>query len=69
MTTMTRRRFVQYGVGAGASLALPWALRPGIAAAANKLTKYLESVPLPGVGIVVATPSAAHCATRPASFW
>jgi spore coat protein A, manganese oxidase len=57
MTTMTRRRFVQYGVGAGASLALPWALRPGIAAAANKLTKYLEPLPLPGAGIVVATPT------------
>jgi spore coat protein A, manganese oxidase len=61
MTTMTRRRFLQYGVGAGAALGLPWAVRPGIATAANKLTgklrKYLEPLPLPGAGIVVATPT------------
>ena len=57
MTAITRRRFLQYGVGAGAALALPWAVRPGIAAAANKLTKYLEPLPLPGAGIVVATPT------------
>jgi spore coat protein A len=59
MTTMTRRRFVQYGVGAGAALALPWAARPRVASAAagGKLTKYLERVPLPGAGIVVATPT------------
>ena len=57
MTTITRRRFLQYGVGAGTALALPWAVRPGIAAAANKLTKYLEPLPLPGAGIVVATPT------------
>jgi hypothetical protein len=32
-------------------------VRPGIAAAANKLAKYLEPLPLPGAGIVVATPT------------
>jgi len=63
MITMTRRRFLQYGVGAGAALALPWAVRPGIAAAANNLTKYLEPLPLPGAGIVVATP------TSPNQYW
>jgi FtsP/CotA-like multicopper oxidase with cupredoxin domain len=61
MTTMTRRCFLQYSVGAGAALALPWAVRPGIAAAANNLAnrlgKYLEPLPLPGAGIVVATPT------------
>ena len=59
MMGMTRRRFLRYGVGAGAALALPWAARTPLATAApgGKLTKYLEPVPLPGAGIVVATPS------------
>jgi spore coat protein A len=59
MKGMTRRRFLQYGAGAGAALALPWAARTRAASAAPglKLTKYLEPVPLPGNGIVVATPS------------
>jgi spore coat protein A, manganese oxidase len=61
---VTRRRFLQYGVGVGAMLALPWAARtplagtpPAPTASGGKLTKYLELVPLPGAGIVVATPS------------
>jgi spore coat protein A, manganese oxidase len=59
MKGMTRRRFLQYGAGAGAALALPWAARTPVASAAPglRLTKYLEPVPLPGAGIVVATPS------------
>jgi spore coat protein A len=59
MNGMTRRRFLQYGAGAGAALALPWAARTPAASAAPslKLTKYLEPVHLPGAGIVVATPS------------
>ena len=57
MTTVTRRRFLQNSVGAGAALALPWAVRPQSAIAAGKLTKYLEPLPLPGAGIVVATPT------------
>jgi spore coat protein A len=62
MKGMTRRRFLQYGAGAGATLALPWAARTPAASAAPglKLTKYLEPVPLPGAGIVVATPSGAN---------
>ena len=61
MMDMTRRRFLQYGVGAGAALALPWAARPlAKAAKGGKLTKYLEPLPLPGAGIVVATPSGAN---------
>lgn len=58
MTAVTRRRFLQYGLGAGAALALPRALRPVIAAATNDLTKYIEPLPLPGAGIVIATPTA-----------
>ena len=65
MPIITRRSFLQYGVGAGAALVLPWARRPWITAAANtpatrlatNLAKYVEPLPLPGAGIVVATPS------------
>jgi spore coat protein A, manganese oxidase len=62
MARMTRRRFVQYGVGAGAAFLLPWSARTPVAGAAagGTLTKYLEQVPLPGAGIVVATPSASN---------
>jgi len=61
-TTLTRRRFLQYGAAGGAALILPWAGRAPVAAAAagGKLTKYLEPVPLPGNGIVVASPSGAN---------
>jgi spore coat protein A len=56
---MTRRRFLRYGIGAGTVLALPWSARTPFASAApgGKLTKYLQPVPVPGAGIVVATPS------------
>jgi spore coat protein A, manganese oxidase len=59
MGGMTRRRFLEYGAGAGATLALPWAARIPAAHAgtAPQLSKYLEPVPLPGAGIVVATPN------------
>src|SRR6266487_3282928 len=59
---ITRRRFLQYGAAGGAALILPWAGRAPVAAAAagGKLTKYLEPVPLPGNGIVVASPSGAN---------
>jgi spore coat protein A, manganese oxidase len=59
MSGMTRRRFLRYGLGIGAGIALPWSqtIREAIAAPGGTLTKYLEPVPLPGTGIVVATPS------------
>jgi spore coat protein A, manganese oxidase len=58
---ITRRRFLQYGAAGGAALFLPWARTPGArAAAGGTLTKYLEPVPLPGNGIVVASPSGAN---------
>src|SRR5512138_2519932 len=68
MPIITRRSFLQYGVGAGAALVLPWARRPWIEATANapatklanNLAKYVEPLPLPGAGIVVATPSGAN---------
>lgn len=58
-TTFSRRRFLRYGAGGSAALLVPWAARPPAAAAAmgGTLTKYLEPVPVPGNGIVVATPS------------
>jgi hypothetical protein len=58
MTTITRRHFVQYGLGAGAALGTALvvaAASPG--EAGHKLMPYLEPLPLPGAGIVVATPT------------
>ena len=59
MGEITRRRFIGYGAGVGAALALPWTLGTPVASASpgGKLTKYVQAVPLPGQGIVVATPS------------
>jgi spore coat protein A, manganese oxidase len=58
---VTRKRFLQYGAAGGAALFLPWARTPGArAAAGGSLTKYLEPVPLPGNGIVVASTSGAN---------
>ena len=54
---VSRRRFLQYGVGAGAALTLPWTVTPSRAAATRgSLRKYIEPLPLPGAGIVVGTP-------------
>lgn len=55
MKHITRRRFLQYGVGTGAALVLPLT-RASVASAqvSGQLTKFLEPVPLPGAGIVVA---------------
>jgi spore coat protein A, manganese oxidase len=62
MQPFTRRRFLQYSAGVGSALGVPWALRnpEARAAAGGKLVKYLEPVPVPGAGIVVATQSAAN---------
>src|SRR4029450_12706163 len=57
MQPITRRRLLQYGLGTGAALTLPWTSRiPWASAAGGKLTKDVQPVPLPGDGIVVATP-------------
>ncbi len=59
MGLLTRRRFLQYGLGAGAALMLPGVAgaRAAGGAQAVKLAKYREPLPLPGAGIAVATPS------------
>jgi spore coat protein A, manganese oxidase len=59
MRDVTRRRFLQYGLGAGAALLVPGLAQIAVAPAANRgrLTKYVQPVPLPGSGIVVASPS------------
>lgn len=59
MTPVNRRRFLGYGIGGvGAALALPWAGAAPAATAAvgGKLAKYVEPLPVPGAGLVVATP-------------
>jgi len=62
MIITTRRNFLKYGVRASAVLALPWTARQVFAAgpARRRLTKYIQPLPLPGAGIVVATPSGAN---------
>jgi spore coat protein A len=57
--TITRRSFLKCGVGASAALTLPWTARQAFAVrpARSRLTKYIQPMPLPGAGIVVATPS------------
>jgi spore coat protein A len=59
MITITRRNFLKYSVGASAALSLPWTVRQVFAAAGmgGALAKYIQPLPLPGAGIVVATPS------------
>ena len=57
MKRITRRRFLQYGLGATGALVLPWSAG---AAPGGKLTKYVQPLPLPGAGIVVATPSGSN---------
>ena len=60
MRRITRRRFLKYGLGFSGAWAMPWAMRipEAHAAPGGRLAKYLEHVPLPGAGIVVAAPSA-----------
>jgi len=59
MDPITRRRFLQYGVGTGAAFMLP-SRRSSVAfaAVAGQLEKFVQPVPQPGAGIVVATPHA-----------
>lgn len=56
---VTRRSFLKCGAGASAALAIPWTVRQACAArpARSVLTKYIQPLPVPGNGIVVATPS------------
>jgi spore coat protein A len=59
MSGMSRRRFLGYGLGAGAALAVPWTAgaRAASAAVGGKLAKYQQPLPVPGDGIVVASPT------------
>jgi spore coat protein A len=56
-----RRRLLQYGAAGSAGMLAPWTIRHANArsVASPRLRKFVEPVPLPGHGIVVATPSAA----------
>jgi spore coat protein A len=62
VVSFTRRQLLRYGAGVGAALTLPALVRPegAFAAMGGKLAKYLEPLPLPGAGLVVATPSGAN---------
>jgi spore coat protein A, manganese oxidase len=62
MNRITRRRFIRSGLSAAAALAAPLTVRSSHAPPVNgvHLAKYLEPVPLPGAGMVVATPTAAQ---------
>jgi spore coat protein A len=62
MATISRRRFVHSGFAVGAALDLPWAVGTSHARPVNggQLAKYVEPVPRPGAGIVVATPGGAN---------
>ena len=65
MATITRRRFVQSGLASGVVLGWQGAVGTSHArtATGGQLAKYLEPVPRPGAGIVVATPSGANAYT------
>ena len=54
---LTRRRFLEIGAAGGAALVFPWSRAQAAPSVAGRLTKYVQPVPLPGSGIVVATPS------------
>src|ERR1700757_256386 len=55
---ITRRSFLKCGVATGATLVLPLTVRRAFAMppARSLLTKYIQPLPVPGAGIVVATP-------------
>lgn len=56
MATFTRKQLLRYGAVGGAAVFIPWRLSPekAFAAMGGQLTKYVEPLPLPGAGIVVA---------------
>ena len=56
MAGMSRRQFIGYGLGTGAALALPWtaAAQAAQGVMGHRLRKYLQPLPVPGDGIVVA---------------
>jgi spore coat protein A, manganese oxidase len=58
MRGLTRRSVLKYGAAVGGGLVLPWTrILATSAEMGGKLAKYLEKVPQPGAGLVVATRS------------
>jgi spore coat protein A len=57
MASFTRRRLCQAGLAAGGALAWPWMAAHARSAGSPPLDKYLQPLPRPGAGIVVASPS------------
>jgi spore coat protein A, manganese oxidase len=58
---ISRRRFLQYGAAGGAALMLPQVRLPSARAEGSPpLPKFMQPLPLPGAGIVVATPSGSN---------
>lgn len=58
MAKISRRRFLTYGMGATAALAVAGTARPlGARAASVSLEKFIQPLPVPGKGLVLATPS------------
>jgi spore coat protein A, manganese oxidase len=62
MASITRRRFLQAGLAASGALMLPGAWRIPLATASSRgsLLKYVQRLPVPGDGIVVASPSGSN---------
>ena len=59
MSDISRREFFGYGLGTGAALAFRWTMgaQPASAATSGRLSKYVQPLPVPGHGIVVASPT------------
>jgi spore coat protein A, manganese oxidase len=62
MAGITRRRFIQAGMAAAGTLSIPWVggIPRAYASPGGKLVKFMEPLPRPGAGIVVARPSEAN---------
>jgi spore coat protein A, manganese oxidase len=59
MAEFTRRKFIQSGLAAGSTLAFQWSTGLSLARATApvSLEKYVDPLPRPGAGLVVASPS------------
>jgi spore coat protein A, manganese oxidase len=59
MSNLTRRAFLKYAAAGSAAMFLPWRFTsvPAIAAAGGGLAKFVQTLPVPGAGIVVAAPT------------
>jgi len=61
MSKVTRREFLKIGAGVGGLIAAPWGIDSAHAAnalAGSQLRPFASALPVPGNGLVVATPSA-----------